>query len=333
MTQIHPFTELTPDTVLDAVDSMGYQTNGRLLALNSYENRVYQVGLEDEQPLIAKFYRPERWTDAQILEEHEFTLELAAREIPVVAPIQHGDQQTLLQFNRFRFALYPRRGGHAPDLYMPEQRDWMGRFIGRIHAVGKVKPFSQRIAFSIEEFGTEASRYLLESDFIPPEYQSSYQTVTNTLLAMIEERFRMAGDFETLRLHGDCHAGNVLWTDQGPHFVDFDDSRQGPAVQDLWMLLSGDRQEMAIQLADLIEAYEEFQEFNLKELHLIEALRALRMIHYAAWLARRWDDPAFPASFTWFNTIRYWESHLQELNEQLATIQEPTIQLPGQGQF
>jgi len=323
-----PFAGLDPDTVLDAVESLGFECDGRLLALNSYENRVYQVGLEEASPLVAKFYRPQRWSDQAIGEEHAFSLELAAREIPVVPPLRL-DGRTLHRFEQYRFALFERRGGHWPELTDPDTRLWLGRFLGRIHAVGAVRPFTCRPEISIEEFGDQAKQTLLQGGWIPPHLEAAYDSVTEDLLQGIEDRLETAGDFRSIRLHGDCHPGNILWTDSGPHFVDLDDSRMGPAVQDLWMLLSGDRNEMTVQLSDLLEGYSEFYDFNPGELWLVESLRTLRMIYYAAWLARRWNDPAFPRAFTWFNTTRYWEEHVLSLREQLADLQEPPLQWLG----
>ncbi len=333
-----PYAGLTPDLVLDALDSAGFHGDGRLLALNSYENRVYQVWLETATPVeetgtaasvVAKFYRPARWTDAQILEEHAFAGELAEREIPVVAPLVIESGKTLHEFGGFRIAVYPRRGGRTPELENRDTLEWMGRFIGRIHAVGAVRPFAERPALDIASFGEEPRDWLLAHDFIPADLIEAWKSVVELALAGVRRCYERAGDVRSLRLHGDCHAGNVLWTDsgemRGPHFVDFDDCRTGPAVQDLWMLLSGDRSAMTQQLADVLSGYEDFHEFDSRELHLVEALRTLRLIHYSAWLARRWDDPAFPAAFPWFNTQRYWQDRILELREQIALMDEPPL--------
>lgn len=320
----HPFSALTPDAVLDAVDSLGARSDGHLLALNSYENRVYQVGIEDGAPIVAKFYRPERWSDAAILEEHAFVSDLARREIPVV-PALAIHQQTLHTYAGFRFSVFSKHGGRAPELEHPATLAWLGRFIGRIHAVGSIAPYQHRPTLDIERFGVEPSAYLLSHDFIPMELLDVYRGVAAQALEGVRHCFDRAGAVANLRLHGDCHIGNVLWTDAGPHFVDFDDSRMGPAVQDLWMLLSGERNEMTRQLADLLAGYEDFHDFDPRELHLIEALRTLRLIHYAAWIARRWDDPAFPAAFPWFNTQRYWQDRILELREQIALMDEPPL--------
>jgi Ser/Thr protein kinase RdoA (MazF antagonist) len=323
-----PYADLTPDSVLDALASAGFSGDGRLLALNSYENRVYQVWLDDEAQgsVVAKFYRPGRWSEAQILEEHAFAAELAEREIPVVAPLRSGGE-TLHRSGGFLFAVYPRRGGRTPELEDPETLEWMGRFIGRIHAVGATRPFAVRPALDIETFGRESREWLLASGFIPADLLEAWRSVVDLALAGVESSYEAAGRVRSLRLHGDCHAGNVLWTDDGPHFVDFDDCRMGPAIQDLWMLLSGDRASMTRQLSDVLAGYEDFHEFDPRELRLLEALRTLRLIHYSAWLARRWDDPAFPAAFPWFNTQRYWQDRILELKEQVALMQEEPLQV------
>jgi Ser/Thr protein kinase RdoA (MazF antagonist) len=323
-----PYAGLTPDTVLDALASAGFFGDGRLLALNSYENRVYQVWLEDAEngppSVVAKFYRPGRWSDAQILEEHAFTGELAEREIPVVAPLSNSGK-TLHEFDGFRLAVYARRGGRTPELEDPETLEWMGRFIGRIHGVGSIRPFAERPALDIETFGREPRDWLLDSAFIPADLLDAWRSVADLALAGVARCYERAGEVRTLRLHGDCHASNVLWTDDGPHFVDFDDCRSGPAMQDLWMLLSGDRASMTRQLSDLLAGYEDFHDFDPRELHLLEALRTLRLIHYSAWLARRWDDPAFPAAFPWFNTQRYWQDRVLELKEQVSLMDEAPL--------
>lgn len=328
-----PYAGLTPDCILDALESVGLRGDGRLLALNSYENRVYQIWLEDGNAVVAKFYRPERWSDAQILEEHAFVEELAQREIPVVAPLALGTQGTLHSYQAFRFAVYPRQGGRAPELEDSAALEWMGRFIGRIHAVGALRPYRTRPALDIDTFGTEPRAYLLGTDFIPRDLIDAWSSVSAQALEQVAACYARAGEIITLRLHGDCHAGNVLWTEagakRGPHFVDFDDSRMGPAVQDLWMLFSGDNAAMAQQLKFVLTGYEDFCELNARELHLIEALRTLRLIHYSAWLARRWSDPAFPAAFPWFGTQRYWQDRILELREQIALMQEGPIVVHG----
>jgi Ser/Thr protein kinase RdoA (MazF antagonist) len=321
---IQPFSALTPDSVLDALDSIGLRGDGRLLALNSYENRVYQAGMEEGSPLIAKFYRPSRWFDEQIREEHALVAALAEREIPVV-PALEINGLTLHSFNGFRFSVFTRHGGRAPELDNRDTLEWMGRFIGRIHAVGALEPFRVRPTLDIESFGAEPVRYLLAHDFIPAELVEVYRGVAALALDGVRRCFDRSGEVKILRLHGDCHVGNVLWTDAGPHFVDFDDSRMGPAVQDLWMLLSGERADQTRQFADLLAGYADFCDFDPRELHLVEALRTLRLIHYAAWIARRWDDPAFPVAFPWFNTQRYWQDRILELREQIALMDEPPL--------
>lgn len=324
MTLEPDYNALEPDIILQAVDSAGFLTSGRMLALNSYENRVYRIEQEQDAPLVAKFYRPARWSDEAILEEHAFALELAAEEIPVVAPMVFAGE-TLLQFGGYRFSLYPMQGGRWPDLEYSEDRVWMGRFIARIHAVGKRQTFQHRQAIGIQRQGREAADYLLTDGFIPGHLEQAYQTLADDLLQWVTRCFDTASSVTSLRLHGDCHRGNVLWTDRGPHFVDLDDCCNGPAIQDLWMLLSGERSEMTVQMIDLLDGYSEFASLDLAELHLIEALRTLRMMHYASWLAKRWRDPAFPQAFPWFDTTQYWEQHILELREQLARMQEPVL--------
>jgi Ser/Thr protein kinase RdoA (MazF antagonist) len=320
----HDYNALDPDAVLQAVESVGCRASGRMLALNSYENRVYRIELEEGRPLVAKFYRPDRWRDEAIAEEHAFALELAAEEIPVVAPMEF-DGETLLQHGGYRFALFPLQGGRWPDLEYSEDMIWMGRFIARIHAVGQRHVFRYRPEISQQRLGRDAIEYLTIHGFIPAHLEQAYQTLTDDLLTGIEQLFSRTGEYTKLRLHGDCHRGNVLWTDRGPHFVDLDDCCNGPAIQDLWMLLAGDRAEMTVQMIDLLEGYEEFARLDAAELNLIEALRTLRMIYYASWLARRWGDPAFPQAFPWFNTVPYWEQHILELREQMARMQEPVL--------
>jgi Ser/Thr protein kinase RdoA (MazF antagonist) len=322
--QVPSYAGLTPDTVLDALDSVGLRGDGRLLALNSYENRVYQVWMEDGPPLVTKFYRPARWSDAAILEEHAFTRELFERELPVVTAAAVGGR-VLHEFRGFRFTVFPKRGGRAPELEDPKTLEWMGRFLGRIHAIGALAPFADRPSIGIPSFGEEPRDYLLAHGFLPADLVDTWTRVVELALDGIRRCYDRAGAVRMLRLHGDCHAGNVLWTDDGPHFVDFDDSRMGPAVQDLWMLLSGDRAAMNGQLTDLLAGYEDFFEFDARELNLVEALRTLRMIHYSAWLARRWNDPAFPAAFPWFNTPRYWQNQILELREQVGLLDEAPL--------
>ena len=319
-----PYAGLTPDVVFDAIETTGLRCDGRLLALNSYENRVYQVWLADGAMIVAKFYRPQRWSDAQILEEHRFALQLTELEIPVVAPLLFAEQ-SLHTHESFRFALYPKQGGRPPELDNANTLEWIGRFLGRIHAVGAMENFVTRPALDIASFGEEPCQYLLASQFLPAELIPAWSSIVDQALAGVRECYGRAGDVKSIRLHGDCHAGNILWTEAGPHFVDFDDARSGPAIQDLWMLLSGESGDMVRQFSDVLAGYEDFCEFDRRELHLIEALRTLRLIHYSAWIARRWDDPAFPPAFPWFNTQRYWQDRILELREQIPLMAESAL--------
>jgi len=321
-----PYSELSPQTVLDAIEAAGHRCDGRVLALNSYENRVYQIGIEDGQPLVAKFYRPSRWSDAAIREEHAFAAELAALEIPVVAPLVR-DGVSLHVHRGFRYAVFPRRGGRWPELGQSDEREWVGRFLGRIHAVGRAARFHERARLSMDDLGRNARDYVLDGDFMPDYLADKYAEVTDELLEEIEARAQGWGGAMLGRILGDCHRGNILWTDQGPHFVDLDDCLTGPAVQDLWMLLAGGPQEMRTGLTDLLKGYEQFLPFDRSEIALIEPLRALRMIHYSAWLARRWHDPAFPLAFPWFAEPRYWEDHYRALYDQLAAVVAPPLEL------
>ena len=319
-----PYATLTPDRILDALDAVDVRGDGRMIALNSYENRVYLVYCDEAPSVVVKFYRPGRWSDAQIDEEHAFVAELVEREIPAVAPLVLGGR-TLHHDGDLRFAVFPRRGGRTPELEDRRTLTWIGRYIGRIHAVGAQSPFAHRPALDIATMGEEPREFLLAAGFVPDDLREAYSTITALALASVRASYSRAGAFTTLRLHGDCHASNVLWTDEGPHFVDFDDARTGPAVQDLWMLLSGDRASMTQQLGDVLDGYEDFAEFDRAELHLVEALRTLRLMHYAAWIARRWDDPAFPAAFPWFNTQRYWQDRILELREQISLMEEEPL--------
>lgn len=327
-----PYATLTPDLVLNSVDALGLITTGTLLALNSYENRVFQLGVEgdDGRPgyVVAKFYRPARWSDAQILEEHAFVAELAAAEIPAVPPLTLQGA-TLHHAAGFAFSVFPRQGGRVPNLDDEDVLEWIGRFLGRIHAVGAARPFSARPALDAESFGREPRAFLLAGDWLPRELREVYAGVSQQALDGVARAFDRACTVRRLRLHGDVHEGNVLWTDSatnsGPHFVDFDDSRTGPAVQDFWMLLGRERDEQLARLAALVAGYEDFAEFDRRELHLVEALRTLRLIHYSAWIARRWHDPAFTAAFPWFGTQRYWEERILELREQVAAMDEAPL--------
>lgn len=327
-----PYAGLTPEVVLNAVDAAGWRTTGTLLQLNSYENRVFMLGVEDAAGadgfVVAKFYRPARWTDAQIREEHAFAAELAAAEIPAVPPLA-VDGETLFFTPGFRFSVFPGRGGRAPNLDQPEVLQWIGRFLGRIHAVSATRPFAVRPTLDAASFGEEPLAYLLAHDHVPAESRATYAGVVRQALDAVARCYARAGEPRLIRTHGDVHEGNVLWTDSpplpGPHFVDLDDARMAPAVQDLWMLLGHERAEQSARLADLLAGYEDFADFDRHELHLVEALRTLRLIHYSAWIARRWQDPAFPAAFPWFATPRYWEARILELREQVAAMDEPPL--------
>jgi Ser/Thr protein kinase RdoA (MazF antagonist) len=317
----HPYSTLTPEVVVAAVEAAGHACDGRILALNSYENRVYQVGREEGGPVVVKFYRPGRWPTPAILEEHAFALDLARAEVPVIAP-QVQDDRTLFEHEGFRYAVYPRAGGRWPELATTEDRQWMGRFLARIHAVGRSRQFRHRPRLDWRVLGRDTADFLLAEGWIPAHIEQAYETLADDALDLVAQRFEDASPYRTLSLHGDCHPGNVLWTDAGPHFVDLDDCMTGPAVQDLWMLLSGRPEEMRTQLDDLAAGYSEFGDFDLQEIRLIEPLRTLRIMHYAGWLARRWDDPAFPRAFPWFAEPRYWEQHVLDLREQVAAMQE-----------
>jgi len=331
MTAEAPYSDLSPEIVLDALEAAGHRCDGRVLALNSYENRVYQIGTEDAEPVVAKFYRPGRWTDAAILEEHAFSLELAAQEIPVVAPLarpaEAGGQESLFVHRGFRYAIFPRRGGRWPELATATDREWVGRFLGRIHGVGRADRFVHRGRLSVAELGRNARDFLLEGDWMPDYLATKYEDLTDSLLEEVEAQADGWGGARLGRILGDCHRGNILWTDLGPHFVDLDDCLTGPAIQDIWMLLAGSQQEMRTDLTDLLRGYEQFLPFDRGELALIEPLRALRMIHYSAWLARRWHDPAFPRAFPWFAEPRYWEEHYRALEEQLGAVLGPRLEL------
>ena len=316
-----PYADLTPELILDAIEANALPVDGHLLALNSYENRVYQVGIADADPIIAKFYRPGRWSDAAILEEHSFSEQLAADELPVVAPLRVGGR-TLNAFAGYRFSLTPRVGGRPPELDGPNVLERLGRCIARLHNVGATTAFRQRPTLDIHSFGEAPRDFLLHKGCIPVDLEPAYRSVSEHALQGVSQCFQRAGEVQTLRLHGDCHVGNILWTDDAPLLVDFDDARTGPILQDLWMLLSGDRREMATQFCDILAGYEDFRAFNPRELHLLEALRTLRLIHYAAWIARRWDDPAFPLAFPWFDTQVYWQDRILELREQIAAMEE-----------
>ena len=323
MNKITPYSHLHPELILDAIESVGIHCTGSLLALNSYENRVYQVGVEEAAPIIAKFYRPYRWSDEAIREEHQFALDLAKQDIPIVAPLLIAQNVTLNIFQEFRFALFPRQGGRALELDNLEHLEWMGRFIGRCHAIGACQSFQHRLQLNIHTYGYHPYQFLIENRFIPDDLIKIYCRTIEEVLQKIEQLFQQLKSVRIIRLHGDCHAGNVLWNIHGPQIVDLDDCLMGPAIQDIWMLLSGDtEQERSLQLTRILQGYQEFHDFDFREIHLIEALRTLRMIHYSAWLAKRWEDPAFPASFPWFNTQPYWREQLENLQEQILLVDQ-----------
>ena len=328
MTELHthPFDELSPDLLIDAVESQGFVSDGRFIALNSYENRVYQIGIEGQEPMIAKFYRPARWTDEQIAEEHAFCFQLQDQELPVVCPWLNAQGQSVSHYAGFRFALYPRKGGRAPELDNLDNLFILGRLLGRFHSVGAMRPFEYRPTLDVDTFGRRSYR-LISEQFMPTDLSPAYDSLALDLLKTIDQILADYGPLHTLRVHGDCHSGNILWRDNNPHFVDFDDARMAPAVQDLWMLLSGDRHEQQQQMIELIEGYSEFYDFDYRQLRLIEVLRTLRIMHHSAWIARRWSDPAFPRAFAWFNTPRYWSEHILILREQLAALQEPPLEV------
>lgn len=320
------FAALTPDLIIEAIESDDkLLCDGRLLALNSYENRVYRIGIEDSEPLIAKFYRPDRWTEDQINEEHAFAAELAAADIPVVAPLASNNGDTLRKQGEFYFALYPMRGGRSPELDNPEQLQIIGRFIGRLHKVSETAQFSNRSRVNAETLGRESSDYLLTHTRLPADLARAYESLITDLLAKIESHFDSCKLVSSIRLHGDFHPGNILWRDETPHIVDLDDARTGPAIQDLWLFLSGDRQYQQARLADLLDGYTMFREFDPTELRLVEALRTLRIIHYAAWLDKRREEPAFQQAFPWLESNRYWDDHILALKEQSSALDEEPL--------
>jgi Ser/Thr protein kinase RdoA (MazF antagonist) len=320
-----PFQNLTPDRIMDAVESAGWRCDGRLSALNSFENRVYQIGIEEGPPVIAKFYRPGRWSDEAIGEEHAFCAELVAEEIPVVAPLAAEDGRTLFHVDGFRVAIFPKRAGRAPELDDEDTLEWLGRFIGRIHVVGERRAFDHRPRIDTVAYGDKPLAFLLRGDLVAASLRSAYEAAASHALERVRACFKRAGAVRSIRLHADCHAGNILWTPEGPHFVDLDDCRMGPPIQDLWMLLSGDRAAMNRQLGVMLDGYSMFRQIDPAEFLLIEPLRTLRLIHYAAWLAERWLDPAFPAAFPWFGTERYWQDQVLALKEQMAAMDEPPL--------
>lgn len=316
------FNMLGPDLILDAIESVGLRVDSGLLALNSYENRVYQFIANENERYVVKFYRPQRWDKAQLQEEHDFAIELASHDVPVVAPIQFSGN-SLLNYQDYCFALYPSVGGRQFEVDNLDQLEWMGRFIGRIHKIAKSQVFSSRPTFTINSHLRQPTKELTESGLVPEQLKTAFFTI---LEQVVEEAANQYDCQNVMRLHGDCHPGNILWRD-GPTFVDLDDCRMGPAIQDLWMMLSGDRNQQMLQMDTLIEAYDEFCEFDNNELRLIEPLRAMRMVHYMAWLSKRWQDPAFPQAFPWFADIKYWEQQILALKEQLSALREPPLKL------
>jgi len=330
---IHAYESLTPDVVLDALASVGLTGDGRLMALSSYENRVYHIHLESSvgktsaagDVVVAKFYRPDRWLDQQIIEEHTFANELMAAEVPVVGPLALHSQ-TLHHFKGFAFSVSPSRGGRRPELENFDVLAWIGRFLARIHTVGSAKAFAYRPALDMQTFGYASREVLLAKNYLPLDMASRWLKAFDVAMQTASAVFESVGDIKNIRLHGDCHPGNILWTpeglpDAGPHFVDLDDARMGPAVQDLWMLLAGDRPQCLQQLGALVDGYEEFRAFDRRELALIEPLRTLRLIHYSAWLAQRWHDPIFPINFPWFGSSDYWKGQVDMLEEQTEAMQ------------
>jgi Ser/Thr protein kinase RdoA (MazF antagonist) len=320
---VKPFAGLSPEVVLDAAASVGLEVDGRLFALNSYENRVYQLG-RPEGMLVLKFYRAGRWSDAQIEEEHTFTAELAAAELPVAAPL-HIEGQTLFKYQEFRFAAFPWMAGRAPELDAPEARQIFGRTLARMHQIGALRPFLARPKLGIQRLGWEARDQVLDGELLPEYLQERYDSTSATLLEKVELTFQQAGDVRNIRIHGDCHMGNLLWNERGPVLVDLDDCAMGPRVQDLWMMLAGSGSDQQRQWSELLEGYSQFADFDYREVRLIEALRALRMIHHAAWVSHRWLDPAFPRAFPWLGEARYWEGYLRDLVEQIEVIEDPPL--------
>lgn len=316
------YAQLSPDLVIQAIESTGRLSDARVFALNSYENRVYQVGIEDDIPLVAKFYRPQRWSDAQLREEHVFTRELAAAELPVLAPLADEQGETLFTFQDYRFALFTRKGGQALEAGDPEQLHRVGMLLGRLHAIARQQPFVHRHTLDTARYLDAPSALVLP--LIPSPLVDRYRRV----IASLREQIAASGLDATTRIRtqGDCHPGNIIWTrDDGPWLLDFDDCQSAPAVQDLWMLLAGERRDQELQLAEVLDGYQMFCDFDTREVALIEPLRALRMVHYAGWLALRWEDPAFPRAFPWFNTESYWLTHVSELEAQSEALRRAPL--------
>jgi Ser/Thr protein kinase RdoA (MazF antagonist) len=318
-----PFAALTPERVLEAAEAVGFEPDGRLLALNSYENRVYRLG-SAEGLRVLKFYRPGRWSDAQILEEHRFGLELAAAELPVAAPLERGGH-TLFRHAGFRFAAFSCLGGREPELDLPGAREILGRTLARMHQIGARARFVHRPAIDVERYGHRSRAVVQGSPLLPEALAEPYARLSALVLERIERVYAEVGTVEGIRVHGDCHLGNLLWAETGPQFVDLDDCAMGPRIQDLWMLLSGESEAQQAQWAALLAGYEVFGSIDYRTLRLIEPLRALRMLHHAAWVCERWEDPAFPRAFPWFGEARHWERYLADLAEQLAAIDTPPL--------
>lgn len=323
---IFDFTSLSPDLILDGIESLGLRVESGLLPLNSYENRVYQFHDEDKVKYVTKFYRPERWSKAQIQEEHDFSLELDSAELPIVPPLVIN-KQSVFEYQGYSFALFPCRGGRIFEVDNLDHLEWMGRFIGRIHAISAKKPFEHRLAINCQEMLIDAKTTIKLSGFVPSSLELSFFTILDQVIIVAEQFTELNKSCSQIRLHGDCHAGNILWTDEGPHFVDLDDCRQGPAIQDLWMMLSGDRQQQILQLDTMLMGYEEFYSFEHNQLMLIESLRTMRVVNYMAWLCKRWQDPAFPRNFPWFDTEKYWEQQILILKEQMSALQQAPLSL------
>ncbi|MDI9244882.1 serine/threonine protein kinase [Marinobacter sp. CHS3-4] len=326
----HPYDSLTPDVILDGLEDAGFEVSGRLFALNSYENRVYQIGIEEQSPVIAKFYRPGRWSEPQIREEHDFTRQLLDADIPVVAPMALPTGETLGRVGEFLFAVFPQRGGQAPDTSVTDTLYRLGQWLGQLHNCGDTQDFVERPTMDLIQGLRANNEFLVNAGWVPEDLRPAWDSLLPDLIASCKRRMDDAGDVHSLRIHGDCHAGNILCREEQMLFVDLDDCRTGPAIQDLWLLLNGDDVERGQQFGELLEGYEMFRDFNRRERHLIEPLRCYRQIAHCAWLAKRWDDPAFPRFFPWFAQPRFWSDQILSLREQLAALQSPSISLPGQ---
>lgn len=320
---VFDFTSLSPDLILDGLENVGFNVDSGLLALNSYENRVYQFHDENLNKYVTKFYRPERWSEKQIREELNFALELDRRELPLVAPIV-VDGETLFNYQGYYFTVYPCKGGRTFEVDNLDQLEWMGRFIARIHSVASQKDFQFRQSITTDDMLVNSMKIIESSGFVPLSLNTPFFTILEQVTELAVNQYKPK---KQIRLHGDCHAGNILWTDKGPHFVDLDDCKTGPAIQDLWMMLSGDRNEQLLQIDTILSGYEEFFTFDSSELVLIESLRAMRVVHYMGWLCKRWNDPAFPRNFPWFESEKYWEQQILMLKEQMSALQQPPLSL------